>query len=375
MSTKPHAIIIGGSLAGLFAAVTLRAIGWTFEIFERSPHELDTRGGGLVLQPDVLAAFRFAGVKYTDAIGVPSSDRIYLEGANQVVHRSFMPQTQTSWGTLYGMMKDTVADELIQRGEEFVRFEQERGKVHAVFASGRSATGDLLIGADGPHSTMRNLVLPGSAPHYAGYVAWRGLAPELALPARARRLLDGVFAFQQGPGHMLLEYMVPGEDGSVKQGERRWNWVWYRKAAREALADILVDRNGRRHAFSLPPETAKQADMDALRSQGRAMLAPAFQDLMAATGDIFLQTIQDLQVKQMVFGRVILLGDAAFIPRPHTAGGSAKAAANALALALALRNERLDIDANLREWEQQQLQAGLVMTNSGIAMGRQIMGM
>jgi 2-polyprenyl-6-methoxyphenol hydroxylase-like FAD-dependent oxidoreductase len=96
---------------------------------------------------------------------------------------------------------------------------------------------------------------------------------------------------------------------------------------------------------------------------------------MAATDDIFLQTIQDLQMDQMVFGRAILLGDAAFIPRPHTAGGSAKAAANALALALALRNDHAGIDASLREWQQQQLDAGYRMTDSGIAMGQQIMNL
>ncbi len=373
--TPRHAIIIGGSLGGLFTAVTLRAIGWTFEIIERSPHALDSRGGGLVLQPDVLAALRFAGIRHGDEIGVPSGDRIYLDRNDEVVYRAHMPQTQTSWGTLYSMLRDTIAADQIHSGEEFVGFEPRHGKIQAFFASGRSATGDLLVGADGPHSTLRELLRPGSLPHYAGYVAWRGLAPEQRASERTRRLLEGTFAFQQGLGHMLLEYMVPGEDGSVQPGERRWNWVWYRKIDAGTLPSVLLDRNGRQHTFSLPPGTAKQADTDALRAEGRAMLAPAFQDLMAATDDIFLQTIQDLQMDQMVFGRAILLGDAAFIPRPHTAGGSAKAAANALALALALRNDHAGIDASLREWQQQQLDAGYRMTDSGIAMGQQIMNL
>ncbi|NYE60327.1 2-polyprenyl-6-methoxyphenol hydroxylase-like FAD-dependent oxidoreductase [Duganella sp. 1224] len=373
--TPRHAIIIGGSLGGLFTAVTLRAIGWTFEIIERSPHELDSRGGGLVLQPDVLAALRFAGIRVTDAIGVPSADRIYLDRDDAVVYRNFMPQTQTSWGTLYSMMRATIPADQIHSGEEFVGFEPGHGKVRALFASGRSAVGDLLVGADGPHSTLRALLRPGSLPRYAGYVAWRGLAPERRVSERARSLLEGTFAFQQGPGHMLLEYMVPGEDGSVRPGERRWNWVWYRKVDAAALPALLLDRAGRQHSYSLPPGTAKQADTEALRADGRAMLAPAFQELMAATDDIFLQTIQDLQMDQMVFGRAILLGDAAFIPRPHTAGGSAKAAANALALALALRNDHAGIDASLREWQHQQREAGYRMTDSGIAMGQQIMSL
>ncbi|MYN40417.1 hypothetical protein GTP55_13645 [Duganella sp. FT109W] len=375
-STPRHAIIIGGSLGGLFTAITLRAIGWTFDIVERSPHELDSRGGGLVLQPDVLAALRFAGIRIPDNIGVPSADRIYLDEHDEVVYRNFMPQTQTSWGMLYTLMKDTIPAGQIHTGEEFVGYEPgNKGKVRAFFASGRSAEGDLLVGADGPHSTLRELVLPDSAPTYAGYVAWRGLAPELRVPEPVRRLLEGTFGFQQGPGHMLLEYMVPGEDGSVKPGERRWNWVWYRKIDADTLKSVLMDRNGHQHGFSLPPGTAKHEYTDALRADGRAMLAPAFQELMAATDDIFMQTIQDLQIDQMVFGRAILLGDAAFIPRPHTAGGSAKAAANALALALALRNHQPGIDASLQEWQQQQLDAGYRVTDSGISMGQQIMGL
>lgn len=77
----------------------------------------------------------------------------------------------------------------------------------------------------------------------------------------------------------------------------------------------------------------------------------------------------------MVFGRILLSGDAAFVPRPHTAGGAAKAAANALALALALRKEDGPLDHRLQEWEVSQLRAGRTMTDWGKRMGDQIMGL
>jgi 2-polyprenyl-6-methoxyphenol hydroxylase-like FAD-dependent oxidoreductase len=67
---SPRALVIGGSLGGLLAANTLKTIGWRVDVFERSPHALDSRGGGIVLQPDALAALRFAGVGHTDALGV-----------------------------------------------------------------------------------------------------------------------------------------------------------------------------------------------------------------------------------------------------------------------------------------------------------------
>src|SRR5262249_39470793 len=94
------------------------------------------------------------------------------------------------------------------------------------------------------------------------------------------------------------------------------------------------------------------------------------------TEDPFLQPIIDLRAPKMVFGRVVLIGDAAAVPRPHTAGSTAKAAANAHALALALADAAHDptrIDERLAEWEAQQLQRGKAMTDLGISLGNRLM--
>ena len=90
--------------------------------------------------------------------------------------------------------------------------------------------------------------------------------------------------------------------------------------------------------------------------------------LVAATHEPFLQSIEDLTVRQMAIGRVALIGDAAFIPRPHTAASTAKAAANALGLANALRRDS-DIVAALRGWEPDQIQYGLRLRRQGTALG------
>lgn len=371
----PRALIIGGSLGGLLAATTLRAIGWRVDVFERSPHALDSRGGGLVLQPDVLHAFHFAGLRLPDTLGVESGDRIFLDPMGNVVQRGWQPQTQTSWNMLYGVMRDAVPDECVHAGETLVRMEQAGGQVRAHFASGRVETGDLLVGADGARSTVRAQLLPDVHPSYAGYVAWRGLVPEEALDPRDRALLDGVFAFQHGAGHMLLEYSVPGQDGDTAPGRRRWNWVWFRKVDEGRLPALLTDRDGKPHAFSLPPGALPDVPAALLRADADAMLAPPFRALVHRTAEPFIQAILDLAVPRMAFGRIVLLGDAAFVPRPHTAGGAAKAAANALALAQSLQRIDLPIEQRLRTWEVLQLRGGHTMTDWGRRMGNQIMGM
>lgn len=375
-SVKPRAVIVGGSLSGLFTATTLRQAGWDVDVFELSPNELDSRGGGIVLQPDVLAAFRFGGVALPERLGVESGNRIYLDRDDNLIEQFYMPQTQTSWNLLYTTMKQALPAESLHAGEAFTGFDTEGEQVVAHFATGRSERADLLIGADGARSSVRHVLLPEVVPSYAGYVAWRGLVPENALPQQAADVLRDRFTFQQGPGHSALGYLVPGEDGSTTSGERRWNWVWYRKQTRDELDQLLVDRDGKQRTFSMPPGATKEVDIDVLRAASGSLLAPAFQALVASTQEPFVQAIQDLRVPRMVFGRVILLGDAAFVPRPHTAGSTAKAAANALALATTLASTPhtgAALDGALARWERAQLQLGIRMTDLGVSLGNRLM--
>lgn len=373
-SDVPKALVIGGSLGGLFAATALRAIGWHVDIFERSPAAMDSRGGGIVLQADVLQHFRYAGIKPANALGVRSHDRLYLNRAGTVVHKEPMPQTQTSWNTLYNSLFSVFPAEHYHRGKTLVDLTQNEQRVIANFADGSSAEGDLLIGADGAGSTVRSLVLPGAQYTYSGYVVWRGLVDEDGLPDFAKAQLYEDFVFQQDPESLMLEYMVPGLNGSVNPGERRFNWLWYLKAAQGAALDaVLTDNNGHRRSHSIPPG-ALAAQQDAyLRDMGEQHANPAFRELIRQTKDIFVQAILDLKVPQMVFGRVLLTGDAAFVPRPHTAGSTAKAARNALSLARAI-DDIGDIDKGLLVWQQLQLAEGKRMADWGVSMGDRIMG-
>jgi 2-polyprenyl-6-methoxyphenol hydroxylase-like FAD-dependent oxidoreductase len=76
-----RALIIGGSLGGLFAGNLLRQIGWDVDIFERSAHDLDSRGGGIVLQPEVIEVFRRVGVDIRTIARTASRRRDAIGGA------------------------------------------------------------------------------------------------------------------------------------------------------------------------------------------------------------------------------------------------------------------------------------------------------
>jgi 2-polyprenyl-6-methoxyphenol hydroxylase-like FAD-dependent oxidoreductase len=117
-------------------------------------------------------------------------------------------------------------------------------------------------------------------------------------------------------------------------------------------------------------QVRRQGVIDAMIPRARTEVHPRLADLVEATPNPFLQTIADVIVPKTVFGRIYLLGDAAFVVRPHTAGSAAKAAHDATSLADALKRARSQIDAGLAAFEERQLEYGRDMSEYGIALGR-----
>src|SRR2546430_17530624 len=106
-----------------------------------------------------------------------------------------------------------------------------------------------------------------------------------------------------------------------------------------------------------------------LHDQARRTWPPSFLRLVMATKEPFVQTIHDLAVPKMAFGRVCLTGDAAFVPRPHTAFSTAKAAANAMSLADALSASKGDVVAGIGRWEPGQFDLGRRLRIQGQRLG------
>jgi 2-polyprenyl-6-methoxyphenol hydroxylase-like FAD-dependent oxidoreductase len=123
------------------------------------------------------------------------------------------------------------------------------------------------------------------------------------------------------------------------------------------LPRLLTDDTGRTHVLSIPPPLIARAVVAAMRADAAQVLAPQFNAMVGLCAQPFLQPIYDLAVPNMAFGRVALLGDAAFVARPHVGAGVAKAADDALALARAL-DAQDDVEAALLQFEQERVGQG-----------------
>lgn len=353
-----RALVIGGSMGGLFAGLCLRRRGWEVDIFERSPVALTGRGAGIMTHPELRAALADLGLDTARDFGVAIEERLTLGTGGEVIGRRACPQIATSWNRLFEMLGGAFGSERYHPGKDLEGLAQEGGRVTAQFTDGTCETGDLLVGADGFRSAVRGLLLPGTPNRYAGYVAWRAMIDEhAAVPLLSQAVFDSL-AFVLPPGEQFLGYPVAGPGNDLRPGKRSWNVVWYRPADERAdLPRLLTDESGKRHEVSIPPPLITRAVVEDMRAAAEWLLPPQLRAVMRVIEQPFLQPIYDLESEAMALGRVALVGDAAFVIRPHVGGGVMKAADDAAALAAAL-DEGETVEAGLRAFEAQRIGIG-----------------
>ncbi|MDB5839582.1 MAG: monooxygenase [Herminiimonas sp.] len=342
-------LVIGGSLGGLFAANLLHRAGWDVQIFERVADELAGRGAGIVTHPALFQTLEKIGIPVDEGIGVQVMSRVTLDRSGEAVGRYDYPQILTAWGRLYFLLKQALPAQRYTSGKHLVSVDQEPGRVIARFADGSVEEADLLIGADGIRSTVRAQFAPETKPQYAGYVAWRGLVEECELSPHTHQTLFPHFGFCLPPHEQMLGYPVAGANNAMEPGRRRFNFVWYRPADDTELARLCTDESGKVHENGIPPPLIRASVMAEMRAAADAILCPQFAEIIARTAQPFFQPIHDLESPSLVFGRVVLLGDSAFVARPHCGMGVTKAADDAVALT-DLLNE-FDIDQGLKRYD------------------------
>jgi 2-polyprenyl-6-methoxyphenol hydroxylase-like FAD-dependent oxidoreductase len=363
-------LIVGGSLGGLFAANLLHRAGWDVLVCERSGEALSGRGAGLVSHAALFEALTAAGVSVDprephaeSSLGVFVPDRRVFSSDGSIVTQYAYPQVLASWPRLYEVLRGALPRQCYRHGAHCVRVETSDTAACAHFADGRVESADLLVAADGLRSTIRAQLAPAASPLYAGYIAWRGLVDESRLSATTWAALGCTFGFCVPEGEQILGYPVRVGSG------RAYNFVWYRPVDETTLRSMLTDAQGQLHADGIAPTLIRAEWVAQMRNDAKQRLSPAFAEIIARTEQPFFQPISDLVSETLVFGRTALMGDAAFVARPHVGMGVTKAACDAVTLVNALRTTPDNITVALAAYEADRVVAGRAVVERGRQLG------
>ncbi len=338
--------MVGGSLGGLFAANLLHDLGWEVDVFERVADDLAARGAGIGTHAELVAVLAKLGIAMDERLGIEVGERVCVDRAGKELHRHPWGHTMSAWANVYRPLKDRFPAPRYHFGKSFAALAPERGGIVARFDDGSEARAQLLIGADGLRSAVRAQLFPDLEPAYAGYVAWRSIVEETALSPASREWLADHYWFVLPPGEMILCYQVPAR----APGVRAWNTVWYRPVKPPALRELCTDATGRHHGSAMPPPLIRPEMIARLKHDARELLAPHIAGIVERSQPFF-QAIYDLESPRLALGRAALLGDAAFVARPHVGMGVTKAALDALCLAQSIARSPRELDAALERYD------------------------
>lgn len=352
-----HAVVVGGSLGGLTAALLLDEAGFSVSVHERSA-QLADRGAGIVAHPDSLRYLLERDLVDLDEVSIPCGNLRYLDRDGRLVWEEPSGYRFTSWFALYARLLDRLPDGAMRFAQALSDFSDDGSAVTVRFGRGEQERCDLLVCADGIASTARHLLLPGVEPVDSGYIGWRGTVPFTALDPRLRASLGDHITYQLLRSGHVLAYPIPDSGGRASDGGTSLNWIWYRRLGDGSdVTRAMTDSHGRHHDLSVPPgEVAAAADAE-LRQAASTLLSEDLAALVRTTRQPFIQRVVDVEVPQMAFGRVCLVGDAAFVARPHAAAGTAKAAVDGWSLAAALAGAD-DVADGLLRWQPGQVELG-----------------
>ncbi len=322
-----RAIVIGGGIGGLTAAIALRRAGVDAVVFERAS-ELREIGAGISIWVNAMKALekleladavRAAGRQEIGGTVRTSSGETLSEIPSDVLEKRFGPNVVLRRPGLQRALLAALSDGAVRLDAGCVGFRQDSSGVTALFAGGREERGDLLVGADGLSSVVRKQLFGDEEPRYAGFTAWRGLAD-----LGDGREDEGFEAW--GTGQIF---------GLVSLGWGRFYWYATKNAPegqRDAAAGRkaeLLERFGSWHE-PIPSVTQATEETAILRN------------------DVYDRE----SLKRWGDGRVTLLGDAAHPMTPNLGQGACQAIEDAVVLAECVRGEE-DVAAALQLYEEQ----------------------
>ena len=365
---KPTATIIGGSMAGLFAANALIKKGWDISIHEKVPVPLSGRGAGIATYDD-LAEFVFKATNNSNVLGTTARSRVSLDLDGNISASHNYPQVYTSWQYLFSILRENIDNKCYFMGDDCIGIKQINDKAIALFEGGKEKKSDLIIIANGIKSELRSYVDKSANPKYAGYVGWRGVVNENELSAESLETLSNYFIVVLPYNQQIASYPIAGEgEDPFTKGNRRINWIWYKPAPDEALKSLLLGKSGKQYIDGIPPDEIRTDIVQDLYEEANDKLPPQLKELVEMTAQPLIQPIFDLESQKMRNNRIVTIGDAAFTARPHVGMGVTKAAKDAFTLSEHLdHNKYLE---SLNDWESSRLIEGKFIVNRSRILGK-----
>src|SRR5579859_3729949 len=291
-----NAVIIGAGIVCITASIAPRQAGIDATVYERAP-ELGEVGSGLPLFSNALKALQKLGLSdKIEALGEHANTLslstwrgdVLLDATNEKHLRGLgTVATVVHRAELLALLVDTLGMENVHLGAECTGFSQDESGICAYFANGLQARGDVLVGADGIHSTVRTQLYGIIKPAYVGYTCWRGVAyierSGMERYVWGKGYQFGIAPMSQGRAYWFAQkYASEGEQN--KAGGRK-----------QELLDLFGDWHD-------PVPAVIEATRD---------------------GDILRNDVYELpHLKRWSTGRVTLLGDAAHAMTPNLGQGA-----------------------------------------------------
>lgn len=330
----PRIAIVGGGLGGLAAAVALRQRGIEAEVYERTG-ELSEIGAGINLSPNALKAFRSLGIeKQAIDIGFEAEDQVirsYRSGrvlarqkrSGDIVERFGAVFLCIHRADLLAILADALPESAIHLSAACTGAENTANGAAVRFADGRTVEADLVIGADGIHSAVRDSLFGAAKPRFTGCICWRGLVPaEVVADTPYGREMTAWW----GPHGHIVHY-------PVRRGELV-NFVAH------VNSDAWTDE-------SWTYECDGSEMMEVYKRWNPHLLR-----LIRASERYYKWALYDRDpLERWVNGRVALLGDSAHPMLPYLGQGACMAMEDACILAEAIARHRDDLDAALGDYE------------------------